>query len=71
MAQVVAALLPLSLFAFWAWMFWDMLRNQDLPGCFITLSRGADPRSDWTLSFLVLNVFTALFYFVNVYRYKH
>ncbi len=71
MAQLIVALLPLSLLAFWAWMFLDMRNNDNLPGCFITLTGGSDPKFDWTLAFLFLNVFGAFFYYVNEYRYRH
>ena len=71
MAQLILVLVPLLLLAFWAWMFSDMMINENLPGCFITLTGGSDPRLDWGVAFIFLNIFAALFYYVNEYRYKH
>ncbi len=71
MAQIIAVLIPLVLLTFWGWMFWEMTRNSDLPDCFFTITRWSDPKSDWAAAFLLLNIFTASFYFVNVYRYRH
>ena len=71
MAQLVALLIPFALLAFWAWMFSDMMNNENLPGCFVTVSRGLDPRLDWTVVFIFLNVFAALYYYVNEYRVRH
>jgi hypothetical protein len=70
MAQIIAALIPLVLLGFWAWMCRDMTRNSDLPNCFFTITRWSNPKSDWTAAFLLLNIFTAVHYFVNVYRYR-
>ncbi len=70
MAQLIPALLPLSLLAFWLWMFVHMARSDDPPNCFLSVTGGRDPKSDWALAFAVLNIFTAVYYFVNVYRYR-
>ncbi len=71
MGQLILVLIPLFLLAFWAWMFSDMLKNDNLSPCFITFTNGNDPRFDWTLMFVFLNVFTAMFYYVNEYRKKY
>jgi hypothetical protein len=58
--------LPFLLLAFWIWMFRDMLNHDDMPGL---VTR--DPKSDWTLAFIFLNVFAAAAYFALVYRNRH
>ncbi len=45
--------------AFWAWMFWDMTNNNDLPG---------SAKSNWTLAFVFANIFAAVYYYVYEYR---
>ncbi len=67
-SQLVALLIPVPFLAFWAWMFVDMIRSANLPACFISLSGGANPRSDWTAMFIILNLATALLYYTEVYR---
>ncbi len=69
-SQLIVVLVPLCLLGFWAWMFRDMLRSDDLPACFISLSGGADPRSDWTIMFVLLSLATALVYYSEVYRQR-
>jgi hypothetical protein len=49
----------LPLLAFWAWMFTDMRANDRLPG---------SAKSDWALAFILLNIFGAVLYYLNVYR---
>jgi cbb3-type cytochrome oxidase subunit 3 len=51
--------LILPLLAFWAWMFRDMLNNGSLPDT---------AKTGWTVAFIVLNVFAAVFYYVYEYR---
>jgi hypothetical protein len=68
MAQLILALLPLPLIVFWLWMFSDMTKNGNLPQCFITLTNGRNAELDWTVAFIFLNVITAMFYYVTVYR---
>jgi hypothetical protein len=45
--------------AFWVWMFRDMITNDDLT---------ADERQTWTFLFVLLNIFGAALYCLNVYR---
>jgi hypothetical protein len=68
MVQLILLLLPLPLLAFWAWMFSDMTKNDNLPQCFLTFTNGRNPSFDWTVAFIFLNVFTAIFYYVTVYK---
>ncbi|HEY5902679.1 MAG TPA: hypothetical protein VIU39_09000 [Anaerolineales bacterium] len=68
MNSILPALLPITLLAFWAWMFADMLKNEHLPECFVTFTGWRDPRSDWSAAFVLLSIITAIFYYVNVYR---
>lgn len=71
MAQLVVTLLPLSLLAFWAWMFADMAKNENLPPCFVTFTNGRDPRFDWNVAFVFLSIFAAIYYYVNEYRDRY
>jgi hypothetical protein len=45
--------------AFWGWMFRDMINNNRLTD---------SEKNTWLLMFLLLNVFGAAIYYVNVYR---
>jgi len=56
---VLIIILPLPLLVFWAWMFREMINNDNLPN---------DTKSYWTLLFIFLNIFAAMFYYVNVYK---
>jgi hypothetical protein len=49
----------LALLVFWAWMFWDMTNNDDLP---------SSSKNNWMLAFVFLNVFAAVYYYVYEYR---
>lgn len=60
--SVVAILLPLTLAAFWAWMFRDMINNEYLT---------SDARATWTWEFVFLNVFAATWYYLSEYKNRH
>jgi hypothetical protein len=66
--QLIIVLLPLVPLLFWLWMFWNMTNNGNLPQCFITFTRGSNSTFDWWVAFIFLNVFTAIVYYLNVYR---
>lgn len=68
MIQLILALLPLTALGFWFWMFSDMTKNDNLPPCFLTVTNGKNPGFDWTVAFIFLNVFTAMLYYVTVYK---
>lgn len=68
MPQLILALIPLAPAVFWLWMFSDMSKNGNLPPCFITVTNGRNAAFDWTVAFIFLNVFTAIVYYVTVYR---
>ena len=68
MPQLIVILIPIILLAFWAWMFSHMARNERLPDCFITVSSNSNPRLDWNVAFIFLNIATAIYYYVNVYQ---
>lgn len=68
MIELILALLPLTALGFWFWMFWDMTKNDNLPPCFLTVTNGNNPGFDWMVAFLFLNVFTAMVYYVTVYK---
>ncbi len=44
---------------FWAWMFWDMTNNDDIPG---------NAKYTWMLGVVFLSIFVAIYYYVYVYR---
>lgn len=56
---VIIMIVILPLLAFWAWMFTDMRANDRLP---------ERAKSDWALAFILLNIFGAALYYLNVYR---
>lgn len=72
MAPVIAVVVPIALLAFWAWMYSHMIRipNDRMPYCFITVTDNRDPRLDWNVAFIFLNIVTAIYYYVNVYRHR-
>jgi hypothetical protein len=66
--QLIIVIVPLVPLLFWLWMCRDMINNDHLPTCFITVTRGSDSKFDWTVAFIFLSVFTAMFYYITVYR---
>jgi hypothetical protein len=58
--------------AFWAWMFRDLWANPTIP---VDAPSGItwppESRNAWTVFFVLLNVFGALFYYFAVYRDRH
>ncbi len=70
--QLIALLIPVALLAFWAWMYSDLVRtpNDRMPDCFITVTSNNDPRLDWNVAFIFLNIITAAYYYLKVYRSK-
>ena len=59
---VIPLILSLLAGGFWLWMAWDFGGNNDITG---------NERFYWTLAFIFLSVFAAVFYYVNVYRNRH
>ena len=45
--------------AFWGWMFRDMITNNELT---------SDEKQNWVWAFVLLNIFGAALYCLNVYR---
>jgi hypothetical protein len=64
MSSLIVIPLIFSLLAggFWLWMGWDLGGNDDITG---------NEKLYWQLAFIFLNVFAAVFYYVNVYRKRH
>ena len=59
---IIPLIITLPLIAFWLWMAWDLGGNEDMsPG----------EKFYWQLAFLFMNVFAAVYYYVNVYRRRH
>jgi hypothetical protein len=52
-------ILPLLGFSFWLWMAWDFDKNDRL---------SSQEKTYWTLAFVFLNVFAAVYYYVYEYR---
>jgi hypothetical protein len=71
MDRLILTLIPLPFGIFWAWMFSDMMKNDNLPQCYITFTSGSDSKRDWTLAFIFLNIFTAILYYSTVYGNRH
>lgn len=61
-AQIVVILMTTLVLGFWGLMFYDMTTNDDLP---------KDAKNVWAIAFVVLSLFTAAYYYVNVYIYRH
>ncbi len=59
---LITVLLPLPLIGFWFWMFRDMTNNDYLTG---------NEKYTWTLAFIFLNIFTALWYYFVEYRNRY
>jgi hypothetical protein len=60
--QVIIPFLVLSVcLSFWGWMYRDMVTNNDLPD---------DSKHNWTLAFVVFNIFAAVIYYNAVYRHR-
>ncbi len=60
--QLTPLIVIVPLFIFWGWMFSDMTKNENL---------SSRSRSDWTLAFVVLNIFAAISYYFNEYRRRY
>lgn len=59
MDRLIVLLIPIPLLAFWAWMFWEMLKNEEIP---------PDTKYYWTLAFFFLSLIAAIYYFFTEYR---
>ncbi len=53
-------ILPIG--AFWLWMYRDMTKNIDLTD---------KEKDNWTLYFIIMNIFTAILYYFYVYRRRN
>ena len=56
---VIGLIITLPLIVFWLWMAWDLGGDDDMSG---------SEKFYWLLTFLFLNVFAAVYYYVYVYR---
>lgn len=63
---VLVPLIPIVVF--WFWMFKHMRRNQYLPRCPFSVTNKPDPRIDWTIAFIALNIVAAIYYYKFEYR---
>jgi dipeptide/tripeptide permease len=59
--QWIPLLLIIPVIIFWVWMFRDMLNNKNLSDT---------AKSTWTVAFIILNAFAAVFYYAYEYRSK-
>lgn len=62
MILLIPMIISLLLIGFWFWMFRDMTNNEYL---------ASDSRYNWTLAFILLNVFAALWYYFAEYRNRY
>jgi CDP-diglyceride synthetase len=51
--------IPLILLVFWAWMFWEMIHDNEIP---------ERERTTWLVLFILLNVIAAGYYYFTYYR---
>ena len=67
--QLITMIVPIALLGFWIWMFWAMTNNARLPsGSSSSLGWPPSSKFDWTLAFIFLNVFAAVYYYFIEYR---
>jgi hypothetical protein len=65
LSPLIPLIVIIPLIAFWLWMFDDMLKYDSLPGLVTN-----DARLDWTIAFIIFNVFAAVVYYALVYRQR-
>jgi hypothetical protein len=56
---LIIILVILPFLAFWAWMFTEMRANRDLPD---------NVKSNWSIAFIIFNIFAAVLYYNLVHR---
>jgi hypothetical protein len=59
---LIGLIITVPLATFWLWMAWDLGGNDNLRG---------NEKLYWQLAFIFMNVFAAVFYYVDVYRNRH
>jgi hypothetical protein len=71
--EVLASMIVIiPLIVFWLWMFRDMTNNDRLPGnSAAPLSWPPKSKYTWTLAFIFMNVFAAIFYYFYEHRTKY
>jgi hypothetical protein len=57
--ELLPLIIVLPFVVFWAWMFRDMVNNNDLPSIF---------KPYWMMAFIFLNIPAAIFYYYTVYK---
>ena len=68
MPQLAPIIAIVLLVAFYFWMFRDMTSNDNIPPCFVTFSSDRDQRYNWTLAFVLLNIFAEAIYYLAEHR---
>lgn len=69
MALLITLLIPFLLVAFWLWMLNDMLNNHELPSSEPPVLRWPpQAKNQWIVFFIVLNIFTAGYYYFTEYN---
>jgi hypothetical protein len=72
MDLLIPSLIFIPVAGFWLWMFRDMLNNDYLPASSPTpLSWPPSTKSGWTIAFILLSIFAALWYYMVEYRSRH
>lgn len=70
-AALVSLVVILPLIAFWAWMFNDMLNNDDIPSMEPAGFRWPpEAKNHWIIFFIIFSIFTAGYYYFTEYRNK-
>jgi len=68
MAPLLVLAIPLALIGFWFWMLNDMLHNDDIPSAEPPgLRWPPTAKNQWVIYFIVLNIFTAGYYYFTEY----
>jgi hypothetical protein len=62
MVQLIPMMIALPLAGFWFWMFKDMTDNEYL---------SSDEKNNWMVWFILLNIFTAAWYYLVEFRNRN
>lgn len=72
LVPIISVTIVTGLMAFWLWMFWDMTNNDHLPSrANASFSWPPYSKFDWTLVFIFMNVFGAVYYYSVEYKNRH
>lgn len=74
-SSLALVLVPIVIIAlllgFWLWMFYDMINNDEIPSQEPAGLRWPPvAKNHWIIFFVILNIFTAGYYYFTVYKEK-